>query len=247
MKYKFYKIIVLVAALILVFSLSSSAALKRIMFSPKLSSASVGDTFYVNIAIDTGVVDLFAYTVHIKYDSSIIKIIDASPTSEWLSLSGTDQYFIGADSVEVDPETNDSNWYYHVFDVLFTNPKKTIDGFSEIATLKFIAKQTGISTVYYQFQKGSDTLLNSIISYTDDAVVYICPLSWDPGDIDGEEGVDIGDLVYFVDYFFRSGPEPIPNVWVGDMDCDAEIDIVDLVYMVDFHFRSGPPPCDPCL
>lgn len=240
-------ILSLCIALLVVICLNASGAQNRIMFSPGLSSCEVGDTIEVNIVLDSGVVDLFAYSVHIKYDSTILKIVDANPTSEWLSLSGTDQYFVNADSVEINPESNDSNWYYHVFDVLFTNPKKTISGYAEIATIKLLAKQSGMSNIYYQFYRGSDTLLNNIISYTDDAFVYVCPVAWVPGNIDGEGEVDIGDLVYFVDYSFRSGPEPVPNVLVGDMDCNLEVDIVDLVYMVDYQFRGGPPPCDPCL
>ena len=58
-------------------------------------------------------------------------------------------HILGADSVELIPGTNDTNWYYHVFDVLFTFPKKTINGYAEIATLK--ADLDSIFNVTHQF------------------------------------------------------------------------------------------------
>lgn len=218
----------------------------RIMFAPEDSFASVGDTVSINIAIDVGVVGLFAYTVHIKYDSTILDIIDAYPTSQWLSISGTSQYFVASDSLEYNPDTNDSNWYFHVFDVLFTNPKSTISGYAEIATLEFEVKQPGISTVWYQFYKGTDTLLNSIIGSSANATVYVCPFAHTPGDLNGDSEVDIADLVYFVTFSFNSGPEPVPSLFAADLNCDTEVDIADIVYMVTYMFSGGPSPCDPC-
>lgn len=73
------------------------------------------------------------------------------------------------------------------------------------------------------------------------------------GNFDGDEldQIDISDLVYMVDFMFRSGPE---------ISCEAEadiapisspdgiLDIEDLVAMVDYQFRSGsPPPACPKL
>ena len=68
------------------------------------------------------------------------------------------------------------------------------------------------------------------------------------GDIDhsGELPIDIGDLVYLVDYMFTAGPTP--DCWdEGDVDASGfePIDIGDLVWLVDYMFTAGaePPPC----
>jgi hypothetical protein len=62
------------------------------------------------------------------------------------------------------------------------------------------------------------------------------------GDIDGSnEGIDISDLVYLVDYMFNDGPEP-PIILSADLDGSSGIDISDLVYLVDYMFNAGPPP-----
>lgn len=69
------------------------------------------------------------------------------------------------------------------------------------------------------------------------------------GNIDGDinDIIDIEDLVYMVDYQFRSGPAPTcPEE--ADLDSPEDpplIDVGDLVFMVDYQFRSGatPPAC----
>lgn len=247
MNYKILKFNILGILLLLVLLPNMVRAQGKILFAPNIAVVSVGETFEINIALDVEVVDLFAYTTHLKYDSSLIRIIDAYPTSDWLSLSGTSQYFVGADSLEIDPLTSDSNWYYHVFDVLFTTPKTTIDGFVEIATIKFTAKQSGISPLYFEFFKGSDTLLNSIISSSGEADIYICPLSILSGDVDGSGELNIIDLTSLVRYMFKFGDPPVPIILAGDMNCDLTVNILDLTYFVKFMFKNGQPPCDHCL
>ncbi len=73
------------------------------------------------------------------------------------------------------------------------------------------------------------------------------------GNFDGDEldVIDIGDLVYMVEFQFGdpSGPEP-PCLKEGDiapiLAPDGSIDIGDLVAMVEFQFEFGPAPVD-CL
>jgi hypothetical protein len=69
-----------------------------------------------------------------------------------------------------------------------------------------------------------------------DALVFIC------GDIDGDgSNLNIGDLVYLVDYMFNGGPEP-PVMGAANVDGLDEINIADLVYVVDYMFNDGPAP-----
>lgn len=68
------------------------------------------------------------------------------------------------------------------------------------------------------------------------------------GDINhsGAMPLDIGDLVFLVDYMFTGGAEP---VCIDEADVNGDglltIDIADLVYLVDYMFLSAPPP-PPC-
>jgi len=65
--------------------------------------------------------------------------------------------------------------------------------------------------------------------------------------IPGEAGIDIADLVYMVNYMFKSGPAPTcwPEANVNDLGPSDNIDIADLVYLVNYMFKEGPDPL-PC-
>jgi hypothetical protein len=62
------------------------------------------------------------------------------------------------------------------------------------------------------------------------------------GDANGDSEVGIADVVYLVNYMFKSGPEPNP-LWVADCNQNGDIDIVDAVYLTNYLFKAGPPPC----
>ncbi len=63
------------------------------------------------------------------------------------------------------------------------------------------------------------------------------------GNVDGDPGdaVDIGDLVYLVEYSFAGGPAPSCDE-EADVNGDSTVDIGDLVYLVEYSFSGGPAP-----
>ncbi|MFH2050180.1 MAG: right-handed parallel beta-helix repeat-containing protein [bacterium] len=58
--------------------------------------------------------------------------------------------------------------------------------------------------------------------------------------------IDVADLVYLVDFLFKSGPPPLcseeGNVDNYETTPGLPIDVADLVYLVNYIFKSGPPP-----
>ena len=64
-------------------------------------------------------------------------------------------------------------------------------------------------------------------------------------DNDPLDQIDIGDLVYYVEYSFSGGPAPV-CVEEADVNADLSYDIADIVYMVEYMFGSpsGPQPFD---
>jgi hypothetical protein len=68
---------------------------------------------------------------------------------------------------------------------------------------------------------------------------YIC------GDADGNQVVNISDVVFLVDYIFGDGPAPEP-VESGDVDCNGTVNISDAVYLITYIFAQGPEPCADC-
>jgi hypothetical protein len=67
------------------------------------------------------------------------------------------------------------------------------------------------------------------------------------GDTNGDEIVDIGDVVYLVSYLYKSGPPPQcePVSECGDVNLDDIVDIGDVLYLVNYLYRGGPSPGNP--
>ena len=65
---------------------------------------------------------------------------------------------------------------------------------------------------------------------------YIC------GDANNDEdGPNVADLVFMVDYLFKSGDAP-PILEATDVDGIPGITVADLVFMVNYLFKSGDAP-----
>ena len=70
---------------------------------------------------------------------------------------------------------------------------------------------------------------------------YVNTAAFEHGDANADGNVAISDVVYLVNYLFKSGPEPIP-LETGDVDGDNQSQIQDAVYLVNYLFKGGPPP-----
>ncbi len=61
------------------------------------------------------------------------------------------------------------------------------------------------------------------------------------GDASGDGLIDLGDMVYLVNYLYRDGPAPEPPR-AGDANCDGIVDLGDVIYLTNYLFKGGPPP-----
>jgi hypothetical protein len=61
------------------------------------------------------------------------------------------------------------------------------------------------------------------------------------GDLNRDGYVDISDLVFAINYLYRTGPVPDP-LELGDVNCDDKVDTGDVVYLINYLFRNGWPP-----
>ncbi len=72
-------------------------------------------------------------------------------------------------------------------------------------------------------------------------VVTRCEPEFIRGDANGDGEIDIGDVVYLINYIFTGGPAPEP-LEAGNVDCEEGIDISDVIYLINYLFLGGPPP-----
>ncbi len=76
--------------------------------------------------------------------------------------------------------------------------------------------------------------------YIDD--VRVAPITTTiPGDVTGDEQVDVADALFLINYLFGDGPPPTP-LETGDVNCDGSVNIADPLYLINYLFVEGAPP-----
>jgi hypothetical protein len=99
----------------------------------------------------------------------------------------------------------------------------------------------------------SSHLESFIIFGVDTTQHLIGPSWWRPmlsfcgfyrGDVNQEGVLDVGDLVYLINYLYRSGDDPLPFADQGDLNGDDVVEIADIVFLINYLYRSGPTPRD---
>ena len=66
----------------------------------------------------------------------------------------------------------------------------------------------------------------------------------DCGDVDNSGEVNILDIVYLINYKYKTGPAPLcfPINSCADVDNSGDINILDIVYLINFKYKEGPEP-----
>ena len=62
------------------------------------------------------------------------------------------------------------------------------------------------------------------------------------GDVTNDGYVTLADVVFLVNYLYKSGPPPDP-LTRGDVNCDGEIELGDVVYLINYLYQGGSAPC----
>jgi hypothetical protein len=61
--------------------------------------------------------------------------------------------------------------------------------------------------------------------------------------VNGTGLVNTADVIYLVNYIFKTGPAPRGPT--GDLSCDGDIATADITILVNYVFRGGPEPSCP--
>ncbi len=65
------------------------------------------------------------------------------------------------------------------------------------------------------------------------------------GDASGDGVIDLGDVVYLINYLYKDGDPPNPPE-AGDCNCDEIVDLGDVIYLINYLYKEGPAPLTGC-
>ena len=65
------------------------------------------------------------------------------------------------------------------------------------------------------------------------------------GDVTKDGTVDVNDVIYLLNYLYKSGPVPDP-LRLGDLTEDCLVDVGDIIFLINYLYKSGPPPGRGC-
>jgi agmatine/peptidylarginine deiminase len=87
----------------------------------------------------------------------------------------------------------------------------------------------------------SFTVMVEDLFHADTQTVVLC--TYICGDANRDEVINVGDVVYLVNYLYKGGSQPLPTE-SADTNRDENLDVGDVVYLVNYLYKSGSPPCE---
>jgi len=61
------------------------------------------------------------------------------------------------------------------------------------------------------------------------------------GDVNVDGVIDLGDVVYLINYLYKGGLAPDP-LEAGDCNCDGVVDLGDVLHLINYLYKGGPAP-----
>lgn len=78
---------------------------------------------------------------------------------------------------------------------------------------------------------------NSSLGLVDFSMPYLL------GDVNIDRKIDLGDVVYLINFLYKSGPAPYILI-LGDTNRDGAVELGDLVLLISFLYQGGSPPTE---
>lgn len=76
---------------------------------------------------------------------------------------------------------------------------------------------------------------------SDESDAFFCIAPWIRGDADGDGQIEVGDVIYLLNYLFKGGDPPSPPE-MGDTNSSGSLDLGDVVYLLGYLFKGGQAP-----
>lgn len=113
------------------------------------------------------------------------------------------------------------------------------DGVSDSATFTTAIRIDGNQMLFPEGYQ--DVAVSALGTTIPDTVIWTAAQTL-PGDANADGSFTSADLIYLVNYIFKSGPGPMVTGH-GDVNCSSATNSADIIYMVNFIFKGGLPPC----
>ncbi|PKK82482.1 MAG: hypothetical protein CVT49_13345 [candidate division Zixibacteria bacterium HGW-Zixibacteria-1] len=62
------------------------------------------------------------------------------------------------------------------------------------------------------------------------------------GDANNSGQIDMLDVTFIINYFYKGGPAPEPDIRLIDATCDGALNILDVLYIIYYLYDNGPAP-----
>jgi len=70
------------------------------------------------------------------------------------------------------------------------------------------------------------------------ALLFVC------GDANGDEKINLSDVIYTANYYLRGGPPPPTPIFRANADGNTVINLSDVIYLANYYLKAGPAPHD---
>ncbi len=176
---------------------------------------------YAASEYDTVPCDVYVPALHLPPGGSIDAPPDGSAFAE-----GDTVTFIGSATGGLPPYT--FQWYSSEDGYLGSGDTLSIDNLS-IAWKDSVLIAHTITLIVTDFNALTDNVTISVF------------IGFVRGNANGDAVIDIGDVVYLINYLFTgtSAPDPLE---AGDANCDGVVDIGDVIYLINYLFTGTTPP-----
>ena len=175
--------------------------------------------------------------VHDSLGANYWRINSGTPDYPHYTVAVEDAGYNPSQDAWSNPEgfvTDSAQWWYPY------ETRKAAPFSDDVAGQDIFGPATYPSSDGYTAPTGIVVRVDSIVDDKLYAYVYL-PAQFLLGDANGDGTVDVGDVVYLVNYLYRYGPAPDP-IQAGDANCDGHVDVGDVVFLVNYLYRGGDPP-----
>jgi hypothetical protein len=96
-------------------------------------------------------------------------------------------------------------------------------------------------TLDIEYLSKVEFLITGIPSITFTEILTLAPCNCQPGNANGDAGVNILDITYLIGYLYKGGPAP-SCMYNGDPNASCSINILDVTSLINYLYKSGSAP-----